>query len=158
MFSRFFNKNNSEHAASTEPPEAKDTATQADSNMGNLSAEKLKSVIISLNEAEPIFQQAGYILEQLDVEFGSDPKLTPHFRQHCLIDDTTQESILKQLENQQLIRFILISLFKSGRMQSLFDESELYYYGMEIDISSVPSVRTIFRRKDSVAEVIPIKH
>ena len=131
--------------------------TEKDTNsMGNLSAEKLKSVIISLNNAEPFFQQAGYVLEQLDVEFGHEPKLTPHFKQQSVIDEQQQEQLLEQLADQQLIRFILISLFKSGRMQSLFDDSELYYYGMEIDISSVPSVRTIFRRKDAVAEVVPI--
>ena len=43
-------------------------------------------------------------------------------------------------------------------MQSLFDKSELYYYGMEIDISSIPSVRTIFKRKESIAEVIPFSN
>jgi hypothetical protein len=152
MFGHFFKKNNTEQAVDSEQVESdKDTNT-----MGNLSAEKLKSVIISLNNAEPIFQQAGYILEQLDVEFGHEPKLTPSFRQHSVIKEQQQEQLLEKLADQQLIRFILISLFKSGRMQSLFDESELYYYGMQIDISSVPSVRTIFRRKDAVAEVIPI--
>ncbi|MEP1743674.1 MAG: hypothetical protein ABJI60_09205 [Kangiellaceae bacterium] len=153
MFGRFFNKNNTEQATNTETVEPE----KGNSSMGNLSAEKLKSVIISLNNAEPIFQQAGYILEQLDVEFGHEPKLTPHFKLQSVIEEQQQEQLLEQLADQQLIRFILISLFKSGRMQSLFDESELYYYGMEIDISSVPSVRTIFRRKDTVAEVVPIK-
>ena len=153
MFSRFFNRKNTEQAVNQEIVEPEKSQT----NVGNLSAEKLKSVIISLNNAEPIFQQAGYILEQLDVEFGKEPKLTPQFRQHSIVESQQQEQLLEQLADQQLIQFILISLFKSGRMQSLFDDSELYYYGMQIDISSVPSVRTIFRRKDAVAEVVPIK-
>lgn len=153
MFDRFFNKNNTEQVVNSETAEPK----KETNSMGNLSAEKLKSVIISLNNAESTFQKAGYILEQLDVEFGLEPKLTPHFRQQSVIDAQQQERLLEELADQQLIQFILISLFKSGRMQSLFDESELYYYGMEIDISSVPSVRTIFRRKETVAEVVPIK-
>ena len=151
MFSRFFNKNNSEQSSQSEQHQNGETQ----SSFGNLSAEKLKSVIISLNEAEKTFLAAGFIMEQLDVEFGSQPKLTPHFRQHAQVTESVQEEILEQTQEQQLIRFILISLFKSARMQSLFEHSELYFYGMEIDISSVPCVRTIFRRKESVAEVIP---
>ena len=152
MFGRFFSKKESE-----ENPEA-DTKTQQDSesSLSNLSAEKLKSVIISLNKAEPIFRSAGYVMERLDVEFGTQPKLTPRFKQHAQIDEPQQQQALKLAEEQQLIRFILISLFKSGRMQSLFDESELYFYGMEIDISSVPSVRTIFKRKEPMAEVVTL--
>ena len=96
-------------------------------------------------------------MEQLDVEFGTSPKLTPHFKQQELISEEQHEELLSEIVDQQLIKFMLISLHKSARMQSLFDDSELYYYGMEIDISSVPSVRTIFKRKEQVAEVVAIK-
>jgi len=151
MFRRIFNKNekatNSENAA---PEESTNSFTQ-------LTAEKLKSVIMSLNQAESTFKDAGYIMQQLDVEFGNTPKLTPRFKQLEIIDEDKQDKLLADIVDQQLIKFILISLFKSGRMKSLFEGSELYFYGMEIDISSEPSVRTIFKRKDSIAEVISIK-
>ena len=110
----------------------------------NLTAEKLKSVILSLNQADNIFQKAGYLMERLDVEFGQQPRLIPQFKQINLITDSEQDSLLSELEDQQLIKFILISLFKSARMQSLFDNSNMDFYGMEIDITSSPSVRTIF--------------
>jgi len=151
MFSRFFSKK-----TTSSPPEEEfqsaDTAT-----LPELSAEKLRAVIVSLNQAEPIFQRAGYIMEQLDVEFGKSPKLTPHFRRHQPISDEQHEQLLSEVEEQSLIKFMLISLHKSSRMQSLFDNSELYFYGMEIDISSAPSVRTIFKKKEQVAEVVKIK-
>lgn len=152
MFGRFFSKNAQEENTTTEAP----PPDGSQNTLSNLSAEKLKSVIVSLNNAEPIFQAAGYIMEQLDVEFGSQPKLTPRFRQQAQINEAQQQEVLELVKEQQLIKFILISLFKSGRMQSLFEDSELYFYGMEIDISSIPSVRTVFRRKESIAEVIPL--
>lgn len=153
MFSRFFSKD------SKKAPISDDSSSNsgADAGFANLNAEKLKAIIAILNEAEPVFAKAGYRIEQLDVEFGNNTKLTPHFKQLKAIDVEQQEALLATLADQQLIKFILISLNKSGRMQSLFDNSDLYYHGMEIDISASPSVRTVFKRKDSMAEVIPIK-
>jgi len=156
MFSRFFSKKAS-NAPSESNGDASSSKTSNDSVLPNLSAEKLRAVIISLNQAEPIFQRAGYIMEQLDVELGNSPKLTPYFKQRQSISEEQYEELISELDDQQLIKFMLISLHKSARMQSLFENSELYYYGMEIDISSVPSVRTIFKRKDQVAEIIDIK-
>lgn len=153
MFSRFFNKE-----AKT-APNAADSSSKPESDglLSSLSSDKLKAIILTLNEAEPIFTLAGYQMEQLDVEFGVEQKITPHFKQLEPVSQQQQDKLLAELGEQQLIKFIIISLNKSSRMQSLFENSELYYYGIEIDISSNPSVRTIFKRKDSVAEVIPIK-
>jgi len=153
MFSRFFSKDNKKTPASDDAS----SNSGADSGFANLTAEKLKAIIVSLNEAEPVFAKAGYRIEQLDVEFGNNTKLTPHFKQLEAIDEQQQDALLATLADQQLIKFILISLNKSSRMQTLFENSDLYYYGMEIDISASPSVRTVFKRKDSMAEVIPIK-
>ena len=153
MFSRFFNKN------PKKAPHKNDSSSKdgSDGLSSSLSSNKLKAIISSLNQAEPIFTRAGYRMEQLDVEFGIEQRITPHFKQLELVSQQKQDELLAELNDQQLIKFIIISLNKSGRMQSLFENSELYYYGVEIDISSNPSVRTIFKRKDSMAEVIPIK-
>ncbi len=153
MFSRFFNKD-AKKAPHTDDPSSK---AESDGHLPSLSSNKLKAIISSLNEAEPIFTRAGYRMEQLDVEFGIEQKITPHFKQLEPVSQQQQDELLAELSDQQLIKFIIISLNKSGRMQSLFENSELYYYGVEINISSNPSVRTIFKRKDSMAEVIPIK-
>jgi hypothetical protein len=153
MFNRFFNKDKKK----TQEDDDASSKSQPDTGFANLTADKLKAVIASLTRAEAIFIKAGYRMEQLDVEFGNTTKLTPHFKQLESINQQQHDDLLAALEDQQLIKFILISLNKSSRMQSLFDNSELYYYGMEIDISSTPSVRTVFKRKESMAEVIPIK-
>jgi len=152
MFSRFFNKKGSNSSSQKDPASA-----ESNNPLPGLSAEKLKAVIISINQAEPFFLRAGYMLEQLDVEFGNTPKLTPHFKRLESVSEDEFEKILAQLEDQPLNKFMLISLHKSARMQSLFVDSELYFYGIEIDISSSPSVRTIFKRKESIAEVVAMK-
>ncbi len=160
MFSRFFNKS-SKTQQDLEGASHQDTSSDTESPKGQtfpqLTAEKLKAVIQSLNQADPIFKKAGYLMEEMDVEFGIMPKLTPRFRQLSSVSDEEQQRLIDEVEELQLIKFILISLNKSSRMQTLFEDSELYYYGMEIVISNEPSVGTIFKRKDGVASVVPIK-
>lgn len=151
MFGKLFNSKQK-----TEDP--KKIEGQPDAESTGIDSHKLKAIIDALNQSEAIFTRAGYSLEQLDVEFSNTPRLTPLFKQISTIERSLQDELLLETEGRQLIRFILISLFKSARMKSLFDNSELYYYGMEINISDLPSVKTIFKRKDPLAEIIPIKN
>lgn len=145
MFSSFF-----KHSKKNKPTDDESRAQIDDGAFFNLSADKLKAIIALLNDAEPFFARAGYRMEQLEVEFGTTPKLTPRFIQVELIGKQQKEKLFAELDNQPLLKFILISLDKSSRMQSLFHESELHYYGMEIDISGSPTVRSIFRRRNKL--------
>lgn len=146
MFSKYFNKKGEKDSDN----DSKKVNSGSDSELGkpltNLTATQLKGIIASLNNAGPVFEKAGYRIEQLDVEFGISPKLTPYFKQLKSITHQRHNEILAEIEGQQLIKFILISLAKSARMQSILEGSELYYYGMQMDISSQPTVRTIFKR------------
>ncbi len=151
MFGQFFKKGKQKVADKEEPTQS----SASGSSFSNLNAEKLKAVIISLNQAEPIFEKAGYMMEKLTVEFGHESKLTPQFKRINLISEDEQNELLASLEDKQLIKFVIISLYKSSKIQSLFKDSALFYYGMEIDISSVPSVKTIFKRKETNPNVIP---
>jgi hypothetical protein len=160
MFSRFFNKSSKaqeEQEDTNHKGSSSDSGSPKGQTFPQLTAEKLKAVIVSLNQADPIFKKAGYLMEEMDVEFGIMPKLTPRFRQLSSVSDEDQQLLIDEVEELQLIKFILISLNKSSRMQTLFEDSELYYYGMEIVISNEPSVRTIFKRKDGMASVVQIK-
>ena len=152
MFSRFLKK-------AKKPSQSAQQSTKSGAAQGfpRLTTGKIKEVIISLNEAESIFERAGYHLQQMKVEFGNTPKLIPHFKQLNQIDEDEQDALLAEVEDKPLIRFVLISLFKSSQMQSLFDNSALYFYGMEIDISGSPCVRTIFKRKQTTTKVFPLK-
>ncbi|TQV86384.1 hypothetical protein [Aliikangiella coralliicola] len=129
------------------------------SSLTQLTTEKIKALIADLNNAQPIFTEAGFIMEQLDIEIGLIPKLTPHFRQLKEISKQEEDQLLNQLNDRRLIKFILISLFKSSRMKSLLENADMYFHGIEIDITATPSVRTVFKREHSVAETYDItKH
>ena len=155
MLSRFFTKYKTK-AFKDEKPQPQPSDHASFSRLSDLSSEKIKSLIITLNQAKPIFENAGYCMEQLDVVFGLEPKLSAHFKKVEDIELAVYQEILKQLDENQLVRFILISLHKSEKMNSLFSESDLDYYGMDIDISSKPSVTSIFKKTKSFAQIVPI--
>jgi len=155
MLSRFFTKQ--KKTASSDKKREADRSDQASfGRLNDLGSEKIKSIIITLNQAKPIFESAGYSMEQLDVVFGIEPKLTSRFKKVKEIELAVYEEIIEKLEKNQLIRFILISLRKSEKMNSLFRESDLDYYGMAIDISSKPSVTSIFKKAGKPAQVFSI--
>ncbi len=155
MFGRFFAKQN-KPSSKTGQGDSDQVDQTSFNRLNDLSSEKIKSIIVTLNLAQPTFEKAGYTMEQLDVVFGLEPKLTAHFKKINAIELATFEDIIQQLADNQLIRFILISLHKSERMNLLFEDSDLDYYGIAIDISSKPSVTSIFKKIESRAEIIPI--
>lgn len=155
MLGRFFVKQKKQGSADKQRQSDRSEQTPF-SRLNDLSSEKIKSIIITLNQAKPIFETAGYSMERLDVVFGLEPKLTGHFKKVKEIGQQEYEEVIAQLEENQLIRFILISLHKSEKMNKLFDNSDLEYYGMTIDIASKPSVTSIFKKTENRAKIIPI--
>ncbi|MGX5174405.1 hypothetical protein ACUR5C_10335 [Aliikangiella sp. IMCC44653] len=129
--------------------ERRDEPPSVDTNspIGQLTTDKIKAIVAEINQAKPLFDQAGFELIQLEIEIGLVPKILPRFKQLKTISTETEAALLKQLEQQKLLAFIMQSLFKSSRMSVLLAETELDLHGIEISISAPPSVRTIFTKQ-----------
>ena len=126
-----------------------ETVSTSDSSGTLLSSDKIKAVVADLTGANQLFKEAGFLMEQLEIEVGSVPKIIPQFKQTKEISKEEENKILEQLVNRNMIKFVLISLFKSSKMKALMEGTELYFYGIEIEITSAPAVKTIFKRKYS---------
>lgn len=123
-----------------------------------LSTDKIKAIILELNNANQTFTEAGFIMEQLDVEIGLTSKLTPHFKQLHEISDTEEKHILSQVDDKSMIKFVLMSLFRSIKMRALFDNTDMYFFEVTIDIATEPTVKTCFKRAHSVNENLDVTH
>jgi len=121
----------------------------ADNSGTLLSSDKIKAVIADLTNANQYFKDAGFLMEQLEIEVGLVPKVTPQFKQTKEISKDEENAILEQLVDRNMIKFVLISLFKSSKMKALMEGTELCFYGIQIEITSAPTVKTIFKRKYS---------
>jgi len=138
-------------------PGSNDPLSTDDTNspITQLTTDKLKAIVADLTNAEPIFTEAGFVMEQLEVEVGLLPKIIPQFVQTKKISPQMEADILEQLNDRKLLQFVLQSLFKSSRMEALMETTDLALFGIEIEISAPPSVRTIFRRR--AVETNPIE-
>lgn len=145
IYQQLKQKFSSDHAASEQPQ-------QPDNSPAPLSTERIKAVVAELNSASTIFSEAGFIMDQLDIDIGLSSHIVPHFRQLKESSPAEQEQVLAQLEDNSIIKFVLISLFKSSNMKSLLDNTDMFFHHVSIDISTAPSVKTVFKREYSVAD------
>jgi len=120
---------------------------ELDTSITKLSADKIKAVIAELIDAEPIFNSAGFAMEEMDIEVGLVPKLTPKYKLISMISEQQEKQILEGLKERRLVRFLLISLLKSARIKNMLESEDMYLHQIEIDITAVPSVRSTFRKK-----------
>ncbi len=142
FFKNLFNKITSSNSSSSNEQEPK--------LISEVGVDKLKAIIAEVTAAFPIFEKAGFEIEELQIEVGLVPKFLPRFKQVKTISQQDQDAILQEVQNKKLVKFMLISLFKSTKMQSLIQDPKLEFYGLEIEVTAVPAVRGIFRSiKDS---------
>ena len=122
--------------------------------MGEMGMEKLKAVIDEVTSSFPLFEKAGFHVEEVQVEIGMTPKLMPRFKQVKEVSVSEQEALLQQAGEKKLVKFMLISLFKSSKMKNLITDPKLDFHGIEIDLTAVPSVRSIFRSAKNCDNVV----
>ena len=127
----------------SDDPQAEDT----NSPITQLTTDKLKAIVADLTNAGPLFAEAGFVMEQLEVEVGLLPKIVPQFVQTKKISTAQEAEIIQALKTRKLLQFVMQSLFKSSRMDALLENTDLNLYAIEIDISVPPSVRTIFKKQ-----------
>lgn len=127
-------------------------STTTQNTSASLSSDKIKAVVADLTNADELFQEAGFIMQQLQIEVGFEPKITPQFSQFKILSKEDEKQLLMKLENRKMIQFILISLFKSAHIKAMLEGSKLCFHAVEIDITTSPTVKTIFKREASPIE------
>jgi hypothetical protein len=122
--------------------------------LSELGMEKLKAVIAEVTSAFPLFERAGFSVEEVQVEIGLAPKLMPRFKHVRTLTPEEQTNILAEACDKRLVKFMLISLFKSVNMQNLIQDPKLQLHAIEIDLTAVPSVRGIFKTTHNSDNII----
>ncbi len=145
-FSRKSKQEEPSHSESQEQPKM----------FADLGMEKLKAVIDEVTSSFSIFEKAGFEVEEVQVEIGVAPKLIPRFKHLRDISITDQEALIEEAGDRKLVKFMLISLFKSSKMKKLIKDPKLEFHAIEIDLTAVPSVRGIFKAIRNSEKVIRI--
>lgn len=151
-FKSFFNRLTGQAQSTTDSEQS----TAPSGGFGELGVEKLKAVINEVTAAFPLFERAGFAIDEVQVEIGLAPKLMPRFRHVKDISVEEQQAIIDEASSKQLIQFMLISLFKSSKMKNLIQDPKLDFHAIEIDLTATPSVRGIFKAVSHSERIVRI--
>jgi len=149
-FDQLIHRRGDDSSSEAEKPQTDSAST--------LDTEKIKAIISELNAADQIFVESGFLMEKLEISLGGKAKVVPHFKQVKEISIEEQEQMLARVDNRSIIKFALLSLFKSSRIRALFDNTSLYFHEVTIDICSEPNVTTIFKRAHSISDPTEVTH
>ncbi|WP_196138367.1 hypothetical protein [Aliikangiella sp. G2MR2-5] len=139
--------------------EDSDESAKAAPDSSSLNTDRIKAVISELNNSDALFKESGFMMEKLDVTVGAESKVIPHFKHYHSVTDEEQIAILSRIADNSIIKFVLMSLFRSVKMSSLFDNTEMYFHQVAIDISTSPVVTTTFKREHSSKDTYSVtKH
>ena len=134
------------------PKKADNVADQA------LSTDKIKAIVAEINAHEENFKAAGFLMESIDIEIGIKSSITPHFKQVNELSDEEQNQVIADIGESSLIQFVVMSLFRSTKMGGLFENTEMKFHRVAIDITATPSVKTTFVRDFKFEQVSDVTH
>ncbi len=154
-FLNFF-KNFSQRASASSNETTDSASHEQPKDFTNMGMEKLKAVIDEVTASFSLFEKAGFEVEEVQVEIGVAPKLMPRFKYVRDISPNEQEKLIAEAGDKKLVKFMLISLFKSAKLQKLIQDPKLEFYAIEIDLTAVPSVRGVFRSIKNSEKIIRI--
>ena len=110
----------------------------------DLASRKVHEATQQLHDALPIFSEAGYTLQSLDIEIGVPPKLAPHFLVTEYVDEATRQAILDRVKSQRLVHMTLAALYKASDLQRHIQVGDLAFRGIVIHITTIPKVTIRF--------------
>tara|TARA_B100001057_G_C22702431_1_gene892313 strand:+ start:195 stop:659 length:465 start_codon:yes stop_codon:yes gene_type:complete len=144
MFKHFFDEAKSKIA---DNPFSRNIADSLDKtlNLGQeVALDKIMSLVDEFNDALPHLSEAGYTLDQLDVELGLPPKLIPHFV-YAQDSEVDSETALENLKNNRLGHNLLKILIMVEDYQHKFKFSQMSFCHLEIELSVIPTVKLAYK-------------
>lgn len=108
---------------------------------------KVASITDEFDEALPIFERAGYILKNFEIELGISPKLIPHFHIDKSVTAEQRKAVLAEVRHRRIIRLMLEALNKAAHLHDKLKIGNLDFKGLELHVSALPTVRLLFTKK-----------
>ena len=128
---------------------AKQAAADVKDKVGDPSGkvgDAILGVVSDLNDALPHLAQAGYIMNELEIEVGVLPKLIPHFTVDETLVENTEQS-LTDLEGNTVGYALFKALLKATDLQQKIVIDGMSFARIEIELGLVPVVRLSYKPK-----------
>jgi len=110
---------------------------------------KAKTIINDFIDAAPLIQEAGFRINDLQIELSVIPKLIPHFEKVSDVDEATRIRIIEQVKDKRIIRLLLKALFNADNFQQSLKMGNMEFAGIEIEITAIPAIRLLYKNPNT---------
>jgi hypothetical protein len=111
------------------------------------SEEKMMESLEEIQEAESVFKEAGYKLRAVEMEMGFSPKVVSVLKRESEIGSRSQKRLIKQHEDNKLLKSMLTSLFKAEALEDKVHLKDLTFSEVHIEVGLVPAVHVLWEDK-----------
>lgn len=113
------------------------------------SEEKMMESLEKIQESERVFKEAGYLLTAVELEMGFNPKVVAVLKRESEIGSRKKELLLKQHEDNKILRTVLTSLFKAEALEDKVHLRRLTFSEVHIEMGLVPAVHVLWADKNA---------
>lgn len=115
------------------------------------SEEKMMESLEEIQKAEVVFKEAGYKLRAVEMEMGFNPKVVSVLKRESEIGSRSQKRLIKQHEDNKLLKSMLTSLFKAEALEDKVHLKDLTFSEVHIEMGLVPAVHVLWEDKSAAS-------
>ena len=115
--------------------------------LSDLGHRRVVELVEEFHSMLPVFEKAGFLLENFQIEVGLSPKFIPHFMVTHSVSDEEAQAALAELGNRRLLRTVMQALLKASYLRDHLTLGELEFVGLEVYVAAVPTVRLLFGKE-----------
>ncbi|MBH0044881.1 MULTISPECIES: RDD family protein [unclassified Pseudoalteromonas] len=106
---------------------------------------KLQESVVQINSSIPYLENAGYIIEDLEMEVGVSPKVNVIIKMNS---ETTlsMEELEEKVKDKPVVAMLVRAIKMSADLQRKVNIRSMKSVGMEISLAVTPSVKLLFTR------------
>ena len=113
------------------------------------SEEKMMESLEKIQSAERVFEEAGYDLRAVELEMGFNPKVLAILKHESKISVRKKERLLKQHEEDKVLKTILTSLFKAEALEDKIHLKRLTFSEVHLEMGLVPAIHVLWEDKST---------
>ena len=130
----------------------RDIRADVESTVDDLKAdseEKMMESLEKIQSAERVFEEAGYDLRAVELEMGFNPKVLAILKHESKISVRKKERLLKQHEEDKVLKTILTSLFKAEALEDKVHLQRLTFSEVHLEMGLVPAIHVLWEDKST---------
>jgi hypothetical protein len=121
------------------------------------SEEKMMESLEIIQDSERVFKEAGYLLHAVELEMGFNPKVVAVLKRESKISTRKKERLLKQHEDDKIIKMVLTSLFKAESLEDKVHLRRLTFSEVHLEMGLVPAIHVLWQDKTAgIATSAPV--